>query len=419
MKKGIKPFTLFLFIFIIIYLVIGTKIFVVNSNNTHQWYKKTEELEPKWTGVITLWDIPYVETGTISNAHWLNTRVEKFERENPGVFIEVRRLTPQRAQMYFSGNPDKDILPDIISIPIYEDFVPSSFYEELRPYFQDEELNRILPLAQRPIIKNDTMKGVPVMMGTYALFFNNDMLQEQEIVIEGTNIDFATLDRIVKKLSYVEKENRDEIQYYGFGSYNSIYSKPIVSMVYNQSGKIKEDNGYKYLYSWINERGLLPENIGDLDSSNANRLFVDEKRIGVFLGNTRTLYRAREAQAQGKGFELRIYAMPMEGKDGLFQDQIVSYGLIKKEDEIKKDYCIAFLKSLLSDEAQMELNKIGMFPIIKDIGSIYDDDPEMQMLEQNLAKFIYSPSENFWRIYEHEIIDILKPKFEDNPDISY
>lgn len=43
----------------------------------------------------------------------------------------------------------------------------------------------------------------------------------------------------------------------------------------------------------------------------------------------------------------------------------------------------------------------------------------MQMLEQNLAKFIYSPSENFWRIYEHEIIDILKPKFEDNPDISY
>ena len=225
MKKGIKPFTLFLFIFIIIYLVIGTKIFVINSNNTHQWYKKTEELEPKWTGVITLWDIPYVETGTTSNAHWLNTRVEKFERENPGVFIDVRRLTPQRAQMYFSGNPDKDILPDIISIPIYEDFVPSSFYEELRPYFQDEELNRILPLAQRPMINGNTMKGVPVMMGTYALFLNNDMLQEQEIVIDGTEIDFATLDRIVKKLSHVKKENRDEIQYYGFGSYNSIDRK--------------------------------------------------------------------------------------------------------------------------------------------------------------------------------------------------
>lgn len=416
MKKGIKPFTLFLFIFIIIYLVIGTKIFVVNSNNTHQWYKKTEELEPKWTGVITLWDIPYVETGTTSNAHWLNTRVEKFERENPGVFIEVRRLTPQRAQMYFLGSPDKDILPDIISIPIYEDFVPSSFYEDLRPYFQDEELGRILPLAQRPIIKNDTMKGVPVMMGTYALYLNNDMLQEQEIVIDGTEIDFATLDRIVKKLSYVEKENRDEIQYYGFGSYNSIYSKPIVSMVYNQSGKIKEDNGYKYLYSWINDQGLVPENIGSLDSSSANRLFVDEKRIGIFLGNTRTLYRVREAQAQGKGFELGIYAIPMEEKDGLFQDQIVSYGLIKKGDEIKKHYCIAFLKSLLSEEAQKELNKIGMFPIIKDIGSIYDD-PEMHMLEQDLTKFIYSPDENFSQIYEYEITEMLEPKSERNLDI--
>ena len=417
MKKGIKPFTLFLSIFILIYIVIGTKIFIMNSNKNGQWYNEDQELKPKWTGVITLWDIPYIETGTASNANWLNARVEKFERENPGVFIDVRRLTPQRAQMYFLGNADKDILPDIISIPVYEDFVPLSLYEDLRPYFQDEELNRILPLAQRPVIKDNTMKGVPIMMGTYALFFNNEMLQEQEIAIEDSEVDFETLDRIIKRLSYVKKENKKEIQYYGFGSYNSIYSKPIISMVYNQSGKIKEDIGYRYINSWVNGESLVPENLGNLDSSRAIRLFVDEKRIGVFLGNTRTLYKVREAQAQGKGFNLGIYSLPMEGKDGLLQDQIVSYGLIKNDDEIKKYYCIAFLKSLLSEEAQRELNKIGMFPIIKDIESIYENDPEMHMLEQNLTSFIYSPDEKFWQIHKYEIMDILEPKSEGDSDI--
>jgi len=417
-KKGIKPFTLFLFAFIVIYLVIGTKVFLLNSNHDDKRYNKDQGLKPKWTGVITLWEIPYVETGASSSANWLNTRVEKFERENPGVFIEVRRLTPQRAQMYFTGHADKDILPDIISIPIYEDFVPSSLYEDLSPYFQVEELNRILPLAQRSVIKDNTMKGVPIMMGTYALFLNKDMLQENDITIEGTEIDFATLDRIVKKLSYVKKENKNEIQYYGFGSYNSTYSKPIISMIYNQSGKIQDDNGYRYIYSWINDPNLVPETIGNLDSSRAVRLFADEARIGVFLGNTRTLYKVREAQAQGKGFDLGIYCLPMEGKDGLFQDQIVSYGLIKKDDDIKKYYCIAFLKSLLSDEAQRELNKIGMFPIINGIGSIYEDDPEMHMLEQNLAKFIYSPHEKFWQIYKYEIMDILEPKSQGDSDIS-
>lgn len=416
MKKGIKPFTLFLFLFVVIYLVIGTKIFLVNTNKDEQRYNE-EEFFSEWTGVITLWDIPYIETGTVSNSSWLNARIEKFERENPGVFIDVKRLTPQRAQMYFLGNIDKDILPDIISIPLYEDFVPSYLYEDLRPYFQDEELNRIAPLALKPAMRDKIMQGVPVMMGTYALFFNYDMLQEQGMTIEDNEIDLTTLDRIVRNLSYVKEENRKEVHYYGFGSYNSTYSKPIASMIYNQSGKIQDDYGYKYIYSWTNGENLVPEDIGSIDSSRAMSMFVDEARIEVFLGNTKVLYKIKESQKQGKGFETGISCLPMEGKDGLFQDQIAIYGLIKKDHEIKRHYSIAFLKSLLSEEAQRELKKIGMFSIIGGIDYIYEDDPEMHILERNLTRFKYSPADEDWQVYKNEIMDIFKAKADSSSDI--
>lgn len=419
MKNHVKPFTLFFIIFIITYLVFGTKIFLMDTNTNEEHKSKVTQKNQSWTGIITLWDIPYVETGTASNLSWLNARIAKFEKDNPGIFIDIRRMTPERREMYFSENIDKDELPDIISIPPYEDFASSGMYEDLGEYFADRDLDRMTLLAKKRVMKDNFMQGVPTMMGTYALFLNKDMLEEHAIVVEDNEeITLGALDSIIGEFPYIEEERKKETIYYGFGSYNSDYSKPIISMIYNENGKIQEDSGYKYLSRWLQKENVVPKGMEDIDSINAMKLFVDQKRIGVFLGNTKTLFRVRGFQSQGKGFNLGVFPIPEGEKEALFQDQVASYGIIKKDDEEKKNYCVAFLKSLISEEAQADLRCIGMFPIVNDIGYIYDDDPEMHILEHRMAKYQFGPDDDFWKANYHELMGILNLIPNNDLDIS-
>lgn len=408
MKRRIKPFTLFLWIFILVYLVLGTRVFLIGSHIGWNGKGQHNNQSPPWTGIITLWDIPYVDVGVGSNSGWLNARIDEFERAHPGVFIDVRRMTPQRAEMYFAGNVDLDILPDIISIAPYEDFVPLTMYEDLTAVFDEGELDRIIPLARRAVARDDFIKGAPFMMGVYGLFINLDMLEKAEIELGDGILDYRQLDGIIENLPYVKKERKKEIYYYGFGSYNSPYSRPILSMVYGEGSKIQENLGYKYINSWFQKTGMVPDSIGSMDSAAANRLFADQGRIGVFLGNTKVLYRLRSLHSQGKGFPVGVYALPMEGKEGLFQDQIAAFGLIKKNHEAKRDCSVAFLKLLLSEKAQGDLKRLGMFPVVNDLGYIYGEDPEMLLLEESMANFRFGTGDNFWKAHEGEYMKIFQ-----------
>ena len=87
---------------VLVLIVIGAKIISNGVNLPILWNPYCKK--PEWTGLITLWDVNYVDCGTGSNAGWLNRQIQRFERNNPGVFIDVRRITPERMKMYFEGN---------------------------------------------------------------------------------------------------------------------------------------------------------------------------------------------------------------------------------------------------------------------------------------------------------------------------
>lgn len=368
-----------------------------------------------WTGIISLWDIPYVETGKASNLTWLNSRISKFEREHPGVFIDVRQITPQRADMYFSGSADDTILPDIISIPPYDDIAPSNIYHDLKEHFSENELQRIQPLALRHISSKDAIYGVPTMVGTYALFLNKELLEEQGVELEENQLDYGMLDSIVQKATHLKKEGKEEIYYYGFGTYNATYSKPIISMIYNKNDKLEDNAGYSRLYNWNKKGGIIPEETWELENTDPLRFFLDG-RIGVLLGNSRTLFNSRNAQSAGKGFELGVSSLPNQDSNGLFQDQIISYGLIKREDSRKKAHCVSFLKSLLEEEAQMDVKNVGMFPTVCDIGYIYEEDPEMHLLEKYNTNFTFGPRERIWKDNQGKVMETLRRLGEDSRD---
>lgn len=405
MKAYIKPVTLFLYMLILIFLVIGTRTFLMETDKQEPFNDGNEKQDTKWTGIITLWDIPYVETGLGSNSSWLNSRIQEFEKENPGIFIDLKRMTPQRAAMYFKGDVEETILPDIISLSPYEEIVPYSRLQDLESYFNKEDLDRITPFTKKFMYGNNSMVGMPYMMGTYALYTNKDLLEEHEIVLEGPTIQYSALDRIMEKFPYIEKEGKKEIHYYGFATYCTPYSNPIISMVYGESDNIEKNVGYRYVYSWMHKHDLVPKGLKDMGSTAAIEMFLSQGRIGTFLGSTRVLYRNRTLRSQGKGFDMGVYALPLE--EGIFQDQVAVYGIIDKENKVKLNKCANFLKVLVSREAQADLRRIGMFPIVNDVGFIYEDDPEMLQLEEYISNFRYSSKDEYWVRKRQELLKIL------------
>ena len=161
-------------------------------------------------------------------------------------------------------------------------------------------------------------------------------------------------------------------------------------MVYGESDNIEKNVGYRYVYSWMHKHDLVPKGLKDMGSTAAIEMFLSQGRIGTFLGSTRVLYRNRTLRSQGKGFDMGVYALPLE--EGIFQDQVAVYGIIDKENKVKLNKCTNFLKVLVSREAQADLRRIGMFPIVNDdVGFIYEDDPEMLQLEEYISNFRYSP----------------------------
>ena len=384
MKLRVKPFTLFLYMAIILFLILGTHFIFLKKELSADMDLIIQE-EPTWKGIITLWDISYVDVGTGSRSEWLNNWVKNFEKQNPGIFIDVRRMTPQRVKAYFSSDINEDYLPDIISLNNYEQTVPINMLEDLTSFFTKEELSRFYIAAYQRVEDEGKIYGVPWMMGAYALVLNQDMVEEKGFILDEASIDYESLGKIIEGLAYVKETGKTKEIIYGFCSYDTEHSRPLVSMNYAGGGKI--------LNTWTSKEEIAPENIWNLDKREAYDLFLGQKS-GAVLGGTDIIFRARAMQEQGNGFRIKV--VPLNGTEKLLQDQISAFGIIKQQNSEKLKYCVEFLKLLISKEVQAEIKQLGMFPVVNDVGEIYSDDPEMNELEKKVPMYRWGPDDQRW-----------------------
>lgn len=392
MHLRVKPFTLFLCFLLIAFLILGPPFLWAGL-------KKREPLDfllpqkPKWTGMIRLWDVPYVETGTGSRISWLKTRIRDFEKKYPGVFVDIRPMTSQRVKMYFQGDVEREFLPDIISLELYEEIIPEGMLEDLSFALDEEKIKGLHSLAQKRIVKNGKIIGIPWMMGGYGFFINQDLVMKRNVIIpEDQEWDYEALGQVVQATTYQETQRKKKIPYYGFCSYSTPYSRPLYCMFYHQGGKIQDDMGYQAFIKWVRDLKAAPAHLFSLSYADAWKLF-GEQQAGLMLGNTRVLYDLRKLQDSGKGFQFRVTAVPLSGKEGLFMDQVAAFGILKQEDPEKLKICAELLLSLLNEDAQISLKELGVFPVITGVDPIYVDDPEMGILERMLKNCLYGPDE--------------------------
>ncbi|NLX69847.1 MAG: hypothetical protein GX024_02940 [Clostridiales bacterium] len=396
MKLRVKPFTLFLYGIVLVLIVIGAKI-ISNGVNLPDPLEPLTVKKPEWTGLITLWDVNYVDCGTGSNAGWLNRQIQRFERNNPGVFIDVRRITPERMKMYFEGNMRDEFLPDIIALPVYEEIVPQDLLLDLKPYIKQNELDRLHHIAKKRITRNGKIIGIPWMIAPYALIFNNRLVEEANIIIPEEELDFSFLDSAVRNLTFSKMEGKSQQQYFGFCTYSNFHSRPLLSIIHGNEDTIIDRKAYNLILKWYQESGALPQGMADYTFNEAWELFARQGRVGILLGNVRAIYQMRSLQQMGKGFDITVKGIPADDKKGLFSDQVGAYGIIKTGNREKLGLCVSFLKMLIEDDAQKELKLIGAFPAVSTIEAIYQDDPQMSVLESSLQNYIFSPDDRHWK----------------------
>jgi len=386
----VKPFTFFLLCLSLLFLFTAPKLLPHKLR-----YNKADEIfdveKSQWTGVITLWDIPYVESGKGNPVNWLGKYIRSFEKKYPGVFIDVRSLTTERLAMYLYGAEYQDFLPDIISLGVYDQPIPHDLLVDLLPVFTEEELTGFRDIALRRVMDKDKMIGVPWMMGSYGLAVNNYIFSDLDNTEIPEILDIEILDELVRKSSFQKKSGRRVTDYYGFCSYSDS-SRPLLSIIYEEDGNIVDNTFYSLLEGWRQENGILPPNLPNLSYKKALQLFAVEKRAAMMLGSSRMIYDNRNLQLAGKGTEFQIYPIPVQS-GRLYQDQIAAYGILKQESAEKAKLCVLFLKGLLEEDVQRQLTELGMFSVMNTF-RLYMDDPEMNILEESLEQISTGPYGN-------------------------
>ncbi|HHU78565.1 MAG TPA: extracellular solute-binding protein [Clostridiales bacterium] len=390
MKKWkVKPFTLF--------LIVISLLFLIFFPIWMKYHKKNPPADafdmklPEWSGIIELWDIPSVQAGKDSHTRWLRNCINSFEQKHPGVFINLRSMDAERLAMYLHGTVNRDILPDIISLGIYNQPVPEELLTDLSCWFEQTELSILRQPALKRVMSDDRLIAVPWAMGCYALYVNCDAVLPMEQDPMPEKMNYHLMDSIAKENSGQRQSGKKVIDYYGFCTYNNTNSKPLLGMIYQEGGKISNSAAGRLFQEWLNsEMKIFPPDLAFMSYSSAFRLFALEKRAAMLLGDSKAVFDMRKLQESGKGLEYRIYPLPLDEESTFYMEQIAAYGLLTQNNKEKERLCIQFLKELLQEESQRKLADIGLFSVLKGI-QLYIEDEEMKMLEDSLEHTAIMP----------------------------
>lgn len=373
--------------------------------------EKQNNTEEEWKGVIQLWDFPRVDSRTGSRYGWIQDKIRKFERANPGVFIELEPLDRNKGPIKLEVALKTGNLPDIAPIGTDYLYMDESILEPVDEYFTEEELREFNYLAMSAVSHNGKVWGVPFMMTTYSMYLNVELFKERgvELPLDGN----WTYEEFVDKLKALiwDDDNDGQLDYYGFVA-------PVLTDYYNLWGIILSDGAEivneKGEYSFYGEKAVsglqkvvdlkhkfnvTPEDFGLYTESEAWDLFYNKEKVAVYPTGSWAAKILSDRFRSGDGFEFMVANYPIgERKLPLsFNNSVSAYGIFKQEDENKLKMIIKFLKFITEDTNQMELKRLGVFPVKSNMNDIYENDVHMKKIGDCLSYTIPLPKHKKWR----------------------
>ena len=365
--------------------------------------------EELYSGIINIGDFPRLTAETGSKYGWIQERIKRFEKRYPGVYIEFTPMDEKEGYSKMKEEMDKGNFPDII--PVNNMFPYFDKLQPLNEYFTEEELESLRIQATNEIKEENDFLSLPVMLTTYTMYLNLDLFNERGVSppLDG-NWTYEEFVDVLKKLTY-DSDGDGIVDRYGFLSFVEEDSYNIWGMIISDGAQIIDPKRDRYaFYGEKSMKGLekvmdlktkyevAPGLFGYLDESECWEMFTKEKVIGVYPGGSWLIPTLQRLKDSGEGFNFDIANYPMgdEKLPTVLSSGIISYGIMKGEDEKKTDMCVRFLKYLLEESSQRSLESIGTFPVIRGIEGMYSDDIYMQRIEDSLSYTRYIPVSEEW-----------------------
>ncbi|QIB26891.1 ABC transporter substrate-binding protein [Caloranaerobacter azorensis] len=395
---------------IVVLLILSSPLLIVNYRK--QINEKRIEKEEPWKGVITLWDFPRLNVKTGSRYGWILDKIKKFERENPGVYIEFKPIDWKKGTTQLEEAVKTGRYPDIAPIAADFNYMKKGILEPLDNYFTKEEKNKFKCQALRAVTYNGKMWGVPFMMTTYVMYLNLDLFIERgvEPPIDGN----WTYEEFVEKMKMLtwDSDNDGEIDHYGFNSFIKPNYYNVWGIILSDGADIIDENSGEYVFYGDKAlKGLnklidlkykykvTPEDFGILNENEAWEMFYKKKNVAVYPTGTWALRVLENLKNKGEGFEFTVANYPI-GDMRLpvsLNNSVSAYGIFKQEDEAKLKMCVKFLKYITQEKYQRELEDLGVFPVKTGITDLYMYDNKVKRIENSLSYTKIIPRHEKWK----------------------
>ncbi|WP_236914876.1 ABC transporter substrate-binding protein [Clostridium sp. Cult2] len=369
-----------------------------------------EEVEEEpYKGIIEIGDIPWNNISKGNHYRWLQERIRFFERRNPGVYIELAPMDWDRFYDNINNSKDVDEIPDIISVN--SNFFDFNILEPLDEYFNKEELEKFKHHVLKSVTYNKNLVAIPIGISTNVMYINLDKFYERGISppVNG-NWTYEEFIDSLKQLTYDSKGD-GIIDQYGFIASVGANDYNIWGIILSDGGELinpkrmeynfygeKAIKGMEKIIDLKDKHKVVPDYFGIINEKDAWEMFYKDQNAAITIGGAWVSNFLEQLYGSGNGFNFDIVNYPIGDKDlpVALSNDIVSYGIIKKEDSKKTKMCVKFLKYLTNESNQKSLEKIGLFTVNRGIKDMYLENIKMKKIEESLVYAEYIPFIDNW-----------------------
>ncbi len=403
-----------------VFIIIGPYYFLVHRPNS-PGQDPPEEL-PQWTGIISFWDYPRLDQKSGSSYGWISEKIKAFEKKYPGVYIDFHGLSWDKGPEKLEAALTSGNLPDILPVGSDYRLIGENVLQPLDPYLTVEEIRSFDEKALRAVTYDGKIWAMPWMMTTYGMVLNVDLFQQRGVELPpGGNWTHEEFVDKLKQLTY-DSKGKGTFDHFGINSFIQADYYNLWGIILGEGGEIfnqqmdyifndeRAKAGVQRLIDLKEIHQVTHPDFGINNSNKAWTSFYQGKNVAAIPTGTWSINVLENLKNEGKGFNYSVAAYPTGslGKPVAMGNMVGSYGVTLQQDPEKLKLCIEFLQLLVEDEYQIQLNRLGVFPVKKHIGNIYEGDPHMAVFYENLQNTVILPPHPKWReidtIIQEEIL---------------
>jgi multiple sugar transport system permease protein len=155
------------------------------------------------TITLRIWDFPrWLESGqTTDRFTWITRKIQEFEKANPGVKVELTKLTWQRGHEKLKIAAISGNYPDVApgTIPLL--FIREDLIAPIDDYLDKDDRSDYLPAALESFSANGRIYGWPWYMGGQLLYLNLDLFAKAGV--EPPHAGKWTIDEFTNKMQQI------------------------------------------------------------------------------------------------------------------------------------------------------------------------------------------------------------------------